>query len=540
MESKVSLSSADPSAENSSTPHSARTHSDRGDSLRKPETHRIGNDHYLRQVKQLLADLQTYHSHTLNYQCDTQLLIQELNQSFSQQVSILHQLWDWDDKQPSHRLPSFTEWLATPEPSAASSADILSGVNALDTQILIQNGLQKCSSEEGHPTSKEDAESASTADESGLKKLLQNLLLNAGQSRELLEQLQRVYGRSHQIIEPQGGLLHQAEESLNHYRFQSLDHLLQQLLHLINELPLPPGLLVQLVLPDNDSEIWINEWVAEHLFEVLAHLLYQFIEIVKKALIHRPEDRLADSKDMAIAHYTITLRTALQGTNLMMEWLDTGIPRHHSAIGLDDVQSHLTFVSGTVMSVNPKLNRHLILEVPLVPMALQHLMCWVNDSLYALPRHQIDQVLYPKTEHLSMVTGGRLVLKWQLQQQEHLIRVYPLSQLIQYSAVREHVGAAHRKVSTVADQTLSDGSSATQHPSHQPYPPSSPVLLLQHQQQWIGIIVDAILSEEKVVVNPLDGAIASPDCVQGCCFASTHQLALVLDLVMLMHQAIGH
>ena len=313
---------------------------------------------------------------------------------------------------------------------------------------------------------------------------------------------------------------------------------MQQLLHLLNELPLPPGLLVQLVLPDPGSEILINEWVAEHLFEALAHLLYQFIETAKKALIHHPEDVLADSKDVAIAHYTITLRTTLQGTNLMLEWLDNGMPRPQKAIGIEDIQAYLAFLSGTIISVNPKLNRHLVLEVPLVPVALNHLMCWVNDSLYALPMRQIYQVLYPKTENLSMVTGGRLVLKWELQQQEHLIRIYPLSQLIQYSAVREQVGAAHRRASTSAEQTMHEEGHDTTYPSHPSYP-SSPVLLLQKQQQWIGIMVDAILAEENVVVRPLDGAIAAPECIQGCCLASTHQLALILDLAMLVHQAVG-
>jgi two-component system, chemotaxis family, sensor histidine kinase and response regulator PixL len=58
---------------------------------------------------------------------------------------------------------------------------------------------------------------------------------------------------------------------------------------------------------------------------------------------------------------------------------------------------------------------------------------------------------------------------------------------------------------------------------------SAPILLLRHNNKYLGMEVDHIIGEQELVIRPLGAAIAPPNYVYGCSILSDSRLCLVID-----------
>ena len=560
-------------------------------------------------LEPLLKDLQTLQEERHNHHHQAQKVVHGLRQSFTQHLQTLHRLWDWGEDYDIGDLPSFADWLETPvEPTLTSwpTSDILSGVNALDTQILIQHGWQKKESPPSSDivanlqdqTAESYAESLNTtrysnkqatasieSKETVFQTLLQDLLEQVDQCRELLAQLDLIQTRSHQTEQTQEHHLQSAEDLLTASHLKSLDCLFQDLQESWHQKTKSANIPFTLIVPNQDTHIWIEAQPYETLLQGVSGLLDAWLaqnqNIESSVVPLSSSEKDISSPDSSLASLnpslssTLTLAPHIQGKSLMIAWQEI-MPSQHTTVmnrsyienvwdGIDtpwsvkiaqpsssaaphhpkDNVESLNADGSTIEASRPMNVRHThaILQMPLAPARCKQLVCRVNDDLYGLSIEQIEQLILPKTDQLKMATGGVLMLKWQLNQQEKLLRVYPLSQLLQYSHSAAWIRCRHRQdVESASDPSTPP----SQHPMASSPPPSAvsltapaPILLLHISQQWVGIMVNEVVDEKMVLLRPLSNAIAAPPWIQGCSLVHEHQFALSIDLKLLLRQAVG-
>ena len=558
----------------------------------------LSNSSTLHRLEQLLIDLQTIQDNHHSNHGQTHTIVQGLERSFRQHIQALNRLWDWGEEHETGALPSFSEWLETPvEPTLTSwpNPDILSGVNALDTHILEQHGWTTNPSwmphntvaDTGVPPSDTQVPSrkeSKAAGESAFQTLLQDLLVQADQCRTFLAQLELLQARSHHTDQTQDRHLQHSEDLLTISSMKSLDSLFQDLetqwSQTASSSPIPRLISAQ------DTHIWIESQPYHALLTGLSALFEQWhtnhrqgnTAIAPSASLEQEAAitaSIAESANITTAP-CITLHPKIQGQSLILEWKEVTSGKQAPVMDIKTLQTALsTTDSRLLVEAVPTLlpendatasskasnvdveESHcppVIIKMPMAPTRVKQLVCRVNNDLYGLSSQHIEQLILPKANQLKMATGGVLMLKWQLNQQEELLRIYPLSQLIQYSNSSSWVDHRHRqRIETTKPENTdgSPGTTASPHPSADlstlasPQSPQvsltspSPILLLQVSQQWVGVMVDEVIVEHLALLRPLGDALAPPPWVQGCSLVHDRQLALSIDLRLLLQKAVG-
>ena len=511
------------------------------------------------------------------------------SQSFTHHIHTLNRLWDWGEDHDIGDLPSFEEWLDTPvEPTLTSwpDSDIMSGVNPLDTQVLLQHGWQTKETAQSSGTS--DASSGNPSQlrssaqknlpkskESAFQTLLRDLLNQADQCRELLATLDLVQTRSHQTEQTQAHHLQHTEDLLLNTSLKSLDHFFQALQAYWDQSTTIVNLPPTLVVPDQDTHIWIEAKSYDALFQGFSGLVDAWLDGGDQDPKATPDPSSLSAESPQVP--TITLTPQILGKSLIFNWQETTPAKQSMVMDISRLQkdwadlnlpwlierntpspSELSPVPGGTTENEPAqdandeassqtapIQRHVMIQMPLAPAQCKRLVCRVNNDLYGLPIEQIEQLILPKTDQLKMATGGVLMLQWQIDQTDQLLRVYPLSQLIQYShsaawvGHRPRQGPGQSKSEQSSNAQSSSPSSAAADSSAVALTSPSPILLLKISQQWVGIMVNEVVAENLLLLRPLGNAIASPPWVQGCSLIHDRQFALSIDLKILLRQAVG-
>lgn len=180
-------------------------------------------------------------------------------------------------------------------------------------------------------------------------------------------------------------------------------------------------------------------------------------------------------------------------------------------VGLDVVRSQVESFKGTVgVSFTPQQGSTFSLQIPLSLTIAKLLVCRDQDICYALPIDMIEQIV-SQPEALSLV-GQQQVMQWRQGNEETTVVVRSLSELV------------HASESQSSKEQQSEVS------------PTRSVILVRTETGFMGIAVEQVLGEQELVIRPFGRAIVPPPFAYGCCIISSNQLALVLDVRMLLQQ----
>lgn len=401
-----------------------------------------------------------------------------------------------------------------------------------------------------------------------LRLLLRSALNEAVQLEAETENINQSIQQGQRTLQVQGRLLNQVREDLTTLRMQPLHDLFNRFPRLLQQLAMAHGKPVELKL--SGTQVLVDKAVAEKLYDPLLHL-------VRNAFAHgieTPEIRRSQGKP---DQGQIEIRANQQGNQTVIEVKDDGRgidlqrvaqraielglvtandintmpeaqlldvifhPGFSTAtqvselsgrgIGLDVVTSQLQAMNGSVaVSTAHQQGTTFSLKIPLSLTATRLLVCQAEGIAYTLPVEQIEQVVIPTPDQLSASIGDQRVLQWSQNQTEAIVPIYSLSRLVQYSETTSRLFVNR-------SATLHSQSRSASLPSGRQDPAVSgvaPILLMQTIYGRRGLQVDRVLGEQELVVRSFSPTITPPPYAYGSCVFGGGQLALAIDIEVLM------
>ena len=550
----------------------------------------VGLNH-LHQLDQLMGELMLNQDIQGDEWTDAKALETSLLSCLRQHSQSIQEFWEWAEhrldahKVDAHKIgapimqKNGDAAISAPSTSSSSSplssslplsepSGILSGVNPLDTRILQQGDWGV--STETQPTQPliQMAEPLPLETQDAPQKLIQSALDNMEQLEGLIANLEQWRERSHQSLQDQNQLLTRTWNRLTQARLQSLDEVFQRLANLLDQLTESHGKQVNLMLPDRNIEVdWaVMDMLSAPLWRLVRNAVTPALEAGVEAYgaETNPQDEGAldavnpqGVKLEAVAKVqppnpltvgTLWIRARARGQKLVIEMEGDGAKIDLSAVPLEGVRSRLAELNGTV-SVQTGVGKgaQIMLECPASLTRRRQLFCQADGATYAISLDQIVNVIVPQSEQLQTTIGGIQMLRLRQDTQDSLVRVYSLTQLMQYSTTRHLLTVespwqadAHAPVqSPAASAPLKSTVDGPKSKNKANRSSASRILMIRIGLQWAAIMVDAIIGEQDAITRSLGQAIAPPPCVSGCCLFGDNQLALVLDLPLLMQQTVG-
>lgn len=395
-----------------------------------------------------------------------------------------------------------------------------------------------------NPLSKEETSSS----------LTQSLLDHTVQLSETAAAVDLLTDQATQLLEKQQQLLTSTQSALIEARMLPLSEIFGRFPNTLQQLETLHNKPIALKL--KGAEVLVDKAVAEKLFDPLLHL-------VRNAFDHGIEPTAIRQQRGKPEKGQITLSAYHQGRHLVIEVQDDGNglefdqirtraidrqllsidqatlltqeqlanllfePGFSTAsqvsdlsgrgIGLDVVRSQLNALCGSVtVRSMPQQGTTFTLQIPLNLTIAQLLVCEVGSKTYALLDDAVEQILIPRANQIQERNGGKF-LHWSQGSNETLIPIFSLTQLLTYQSA------------TPAPQSPSFAVSNDL---------ANPVILIHCQDHLLGLTVDRLMSEQKLVIRPLGTRLESPDYVHGASTLADGRLALVIDPAMLLQKKI--
>lgn len=397
--------------------------------------------------------------------------------------------------------------------------------------------------------------------------MIRSLLDQTVQLTETAEAIQLLTEQANQLLEKQHQLLSGTQNALVEARMLPISEIfgrfpktLQQLETLHNK---PIALKLQ------GSEVLVDKTVAEKLFDPLLHL-------VRNAFDHGIEPIAVRQQRGKAEKGLILLSAYHQGRHLVIEVQDDGngldfdhirrraIEQQHLTIaqadrlnqqqlaellfepgfstaaqvsdlsgrgvGLDVVRNQITALQGSV-TVRSELHQGttFVLRIPLNLAIAQLFVCEADGKTYALLHDPIEQIVMPRSSQIQERNGGRF-LRWQQEQVEELVPIYSLAEASDYEAPTPAISVS----SSLLTRSIAHLSPAHFISNAAADDLSKPVILIHCRTQLLGLEVDRLMSEQKLVIRPLGSMIHPPHYVQGATTLADGQLALVIDAARLL------
>jgi CheY-like chemotaxis protein len=187
-------------------------------------------------------------------------------------------------------------------------------------------------------------------------------------------------------------------------------------------------------------------------------------------------------------------------------------------VGLDIVRSQMKAMQGNVaVTFVPNQGTTFSMQLPLTLISARLLICQAGQGIYGMISEEVAQIVSSDISEIEQL-GKQRVLRWRYDGEEQTVPIHPLSRAVTYtnwlagmqSGGNEGLGTA---------PTL-----------------TSSILILKHQNSWIGIEVDRVLGEQELVLRPVGSAIAPPSYVYGCSVLGDGRSLLAIDGVGLIEQ----
>lgn len=384
--------------------------------------------------------------------------------------------------------------------------------------------------------------------------LIQSLLDHSVQLAETSAAVDLLSNQANQVLIKQQQLLTSTQNALIEARMLPMSEIFNRFPHTLQQLETLHNKSIALKLQGND--VLVDKVVAEKLFDPLLHL-------VRNAFDHGIEPVSVRQQRGKAEKGEITLSAYHQGRQLVIEVQDDGNgfefdqirnraierqlvsieqanllnsdqliellfePGFSTAsqvsdlsgrgIGLDVVRNQLKALRGTVtVRSTPQQGTTFRLQIPLNLTIAQLLVCEAGSTTYALLDDAVEQILIPRSDQIQTRNGGKF-LHWNQGSDQTLVPIYSLTQVLAYSS----------PVSAIASPSLVVSNHL-----------ANPVILIRCQDQLLGLAVDRLIGEQKLVIRPLGSIMQSPQYVHGASTLADGRLALVIDAVTLLEQKI--
>ncbi|MGV0028795.1 hybrid sensor histidine kinase/response regulator [Phormidesmis priestleyi] len=384
--------------------------------------------------------------------------------------------------------------------------------------------------------------------------LTQSLLDHTIQLSETAAAVDLLTDQANRLLEKQQQLLISTQNALIEARMLPLSEIFGRFPNTLQQLETLHNKPIALKL--EGAEVLVDKAVAEKLFDPLLHL-------VRNAFDHGIEPTAIRQQRGKPEKGQITLSAYHQGRRLVIEVQDDGnglefdqirqraIDREKLSIdqatlltqeqlanllfepgfstasqvsdlsgrgiGLDVVRSQLNALRGSVtVRSTPQQGTTFTLQIPLNLTIAQLLVCEVESKIYALLDDAVEQILIPRANQIQERNGGKF-LHWSQGTDETLIPIFSLTQVLNYQSA------------TPASKSPSFGVSNDL---------ANPIILIHCQDHLLGLAVDRLMGEQKLVIRPLGTLLESPDYVHGASTLADGRLALVIDPAMLLQKKI--
>ncbi len=179
-------------------------------------------------------------------------------------------------------------------------------------------------------------------------------------------------------------------------------------------------------------------------------------------------------------------------------------------IGLDVVRTQVEALRGSI-SVKSIVGKGTTfsLQIPLSFTTARLLVCKSQGKTYALLSDSVQQIIIPLPKQLQEKPGSQILYRYQNGSREELIAVQNLAELVSYNCP---VTAARPEVS----QGL--------------------LIMVQAANGRRCLAIDKIVSEQELVITPVDNIFAMPTFVQGSSTLGDGSLTLAIDPIALLDE----
>ncbi|MEM7065158.1 MAG: response regulator [Cyanobacteria bacterium P01_B01_bin.77] len=384
---------------------------------------------------------------------------------------------------------------------------------------------------------------------------LQPALGSIIQQLESVEAIDLFARQGHESLIKQQRLLDSLRDTMFDIRMQPVESILQRFHQVIARLSgqyqKPVTLTIQ------GGQILIDKSIAEKLYDPLLHLIRNsFAHGIETSDIRQQQNKLElgtimlnvtqkgryltiqvkdDGQGLkldeicqkAIGSHLITPQEAAQLTpenihDLIFE------PEFSTANQIDDlsgrgmglsaVRAQIEALHGSI-TVTSKTNQWMCftLRIPTKLTTAKLLLCQASKKQYAIITDTVQQIVTPTAKQISTREQVKF-LSWKFEGKDCLIPVISLSDALNYQA-------------TLPNRAL-DRSSIS--PEMQLATLLNPIILIQNNDQLVGIEVDHLQEEQELVIHPLGEAVSTSPYVYGCSTLTDGSLSLVLDGTLLV------
>jgi two-component system chemotaxis sensor kinase CheA len=319
-------------------------------------------------------------------------------------------------------------------------------------------------------------------------------------------------------------------------RMQPLDKLFGRYPRLIRDLAAKTGKQINLVIEGGETEV--DKSVIEELGDPLVHLLRNSCDHG----LEGPEERTKAGKDST---GTLTLRASHEGSHVRVQIIDDGRGLHRDRIGkkalergmisaeqlaqlsdrevfkfifeagfstaekvsdlsgrgvgMDVVRTNIAKLKGSVdLSSETGRGTTVSITIPLTVAILQAMMVGVGPEVYAVPLTSIIEIVRPEGAQVSTI-GGRRVMR-----------------------LRDSV------------LPLVDGAEVFEQPRER-HAASPFAVILQMNDQRMGLMVSRLIGQQEVVIKPLDElGERSRQAVSGATVRDDGGVSLIVDVAELI------
>lgn len=388
-----------------------------------------------------------------------------------------------------------------------------------------------------------------------LQLLLQTSLNEAIELSSIAELVEQATRQAQRTLEVKHQTLRQVQDDMTKARMQPLGELLNRFPRVLKQLSSTYQKPVELSLKGTD--VLVDKAIVEKLYDPILHL-------VRNAFDHGIEASETRQQAGKPAIGQIEIRAFHQGNRTVIEIADDGqginwkrvgqqavklgmvsaeqletLPRMQllsllfepgfstttrpnelsgRGIGLNVVRSQLASLKG-VVSVNSDIGQGTVfsLQIPLSLSITKLLVCQSNDVFYAFPVSAIAQILMPQSDQLRTLSEQRVALHLYQHGREVVVPIRRFLDLMAYSNTRLQTSASNDS------------------PGHH----SAPfVVIFQTTNGLIGVQVEQVIGEQELMIRSLGASLTPPPYIYGCCILNNSQMALVVDVELLIQQSV--
>ncbi|MBD2409179.1 hybrid sensor histidine kinase/response regulator [Nostoc calcicola FACHB-389] len=379
------------------------------------------------------------------------------------------------------------------------------------------------------------------------------------QLQETTESLDLLVTQAAQISASKENLTLNIIDNLVEARMLPLGNILNRFPHMVNKLGNVYAKLVELKLCG--TEVLVDKAIAEKLYDPLLHLVRNAFDhgiepphirrqfgkpergLIEICAYHQGSQTVIEIRDdgqglnlesirrkaVELYHIQSEEKARSYASNLMeSELLDLIFSPGFSTankvseisgrgMGLDIVRTQMNALNGSVSVESiPNQGTTFILKIPFSMTTEKLMLVQAKGVIYALLLNSIEKILIPSDEQIKEIEGKK-VLHWNVDRNETMVSLRPLSELISYHGSLFNSATPYNTSNT-------HGANCNK----------NPVLLLRRNQGMFALEVDQIIGEQELVIRPLGNAIAPPKYIYGCSSLASGDLILVIDASLLL------